>query len=119
MINQSVNDSNDLYQTLLKTALSLQQMMAKTSSNLDDDTMNKIDQVNSIPIHLVTLVRMLIDVPGVSNRQFSQPALTIAQLIQTKFRKNRNTDITEELKNSKEKRDSCSSIFNIENLWNI
>ena len=119
LINQSVNDSNDLYQTLLETALPLQQMMVKTSSDLDDDTMNNIDQVNSIPIHLVTLVRMLIDVPGVSNRQFSQPALTIAQLIQTKFRKNRNTDITEELKNSKEKRDSCSSIFNIENLWNI
>ena len=68
-------------------------MMAKTSSNLDDDTMNKIDQVNSIPIHLVTLVRMLIDGPGVSNQQFSQPALTIAQLIQTNFHKNRNTDI--------------------------
>ena len=48
LINQSVNDSNDMYQTLLETALPLQQMMAKTSSNLDDDTMNNIDQVNSI-----------------------------------------------------------------------
>ena len=42
------------------------------------DTMNKIDQVNSMPIHLLTLVSMLIDGLGVSNRQFSQPALTMA-----------------------------------------
>ena len=52
-------------------------MMAKTSNNLDDDAMNNIEQVNSIPIHLLTLVSILTDSPGVSNRQFSQPALTI------------------------------------------
>ena len=75
MINESVNDSNDFYQTLLETALPLRQMMAKTSNNLDDDTMNNIEQVNSIPIHLLTLVSMLIAGPGVSNRQSSQPAL--------------------------------------------
>ena len=80
MINESVNDSNDFYQTLLETALPLRQMMAKTS-NVDDDTMNNIEQVNSIPIHLLTLVSMLIDGPGVSNRHFSQTALTIGQLI--------------------------------------
>ena len=50
-------------------------MMAKTSNNLDDDTMNNIEQVNSIPIHLLTLYSMLIDGPGVSNRQSSQSAL--------------------------------------------
>ena len=36
---------------------------------------------------------MLIDGPGVSYRQFSQPALTIARLIQRNFRKNKNHDI--------------------------
>ena len=41
--------------------------MAKTSNNLDDDAMNNIEQVNSIPIHLLTLVSMLIDGSGVSN----------------------------------------------------
>ena len=48
---------------------------------------------NSIPNHQLTLVSTLIDEPGVSNRQFSQPALTIAQLIQTNFCKNKNHDI--------------------------
>ena len=67
LINESVNNSNDSYQTLLETALPLRQM-AKTSSNLDDGTMNNIEQVNSIPIHLLTLVSMLIDGPRVSNR---------------------------------------------------
>ena len=81
LINESVNDSNDFYQTLLETGLPLWQMMAKTSNNLDDDAMNNIEQVNSIPIHLLTLVSMLIDGSGVSNWQFSQHALTIAQLI--------------------------------------
>ena len=38
--------------------------MAKTSNNLDDDTMNNTEQVNSIPIHLLILVSMLIDGPG-------------------------------------------------------
>ena len=42
-------------------------MMAKTSNNLDDVTMDNIDQVNSIPIHMLTLVSMLIDGPGLSN----------------------------------------------------
>ena len=81
LINESVNDSNDFYQTLLETALPLRQVMAKISNNLDDDTMNNIEQVNSIIIHLVTLVSMLNDGRGVSNQQFSQPVLTIAQLI--------------------------------------
>ena len=39
-------------------------MMAKTSNDLDDDTMNNFDQVNSIPIHLLTLVSMLTDGPN-------------------------------------------------------
>ena len=61
LINESVNESNDFYQTLLETALPLRQMMAKTSSNLDDDTINNIELVNSVPIQLLTLVSMLID----------------------------------------------------------
>ena len=69
--NESVNDSNDFYQTFVETALLLRQMMAKTSKNLDDDAMDNIEQVNSIPIDLLTLVSMLTDSPGVSNRQFS------------------------------------------------
>ena len=36
---------------------------------------------------------MLTDGPGVSNRCFSQPAFTIAQLIQTNFRKNRKNEV--------------------------
>ena len=71
LINESVNDSNDFYQTFVETALLLRQMMAKTSKNLDDDAMDNIEQVNSIPIDLLTLVSMLTDSPGVSNRQFS------------------------------------------------
>ena len=71
LINESVNDSNDFYQTFVETVLLLQQMMAKTSNNLDDDAMDNIEQVNSIPIDLLTLVSMLTDSPGVSNRQFS------------------------------------------------
>ena len=54
LINESVNDSNDFSLTLLENALPLRQMMAKTLNNLDDDTMNNIEQVNSIPIHLLT-----------------------------------------------------------------
>ena len=103
LINESVNDSHDFYQTLLETALPLRQMMAKTSNNLDDDTMDNIDQVNSIPIHMLTLVSMLIDGPGLSNRQFSQPALIIAQIIQTNFRKNKNHDMQQSWKILKKK----------------
>ena len=36
LINESTNDSNSFYETLLKTALPLRRMMAKTSNNLDD-----------------------------------------------------------------------------------
>ena len=43
LINESVNDSNNIYQTLLETALQLQQIMAKTSNNVDDDTLNNIE----------------------------------------------------------------------------
>ena len=71
LISGSVNDSNNFYQTLLETALPLKYMMAKASNNLDDDTTNNIEQVTSIPIHLLTLVSMLIDGPVASNRQFS------------------------------------------------
>ena len=67
------------------------------------DTMNKIDQVNSMPIYLLTLVSILIDGLGVSNRQFSQPALTMAQLIQTNFHKNKNHDTQQSRKILKKK----------------
>ena len=101
--NESVNDSHDFYQTLLETALPLRQMMAKTSNNLDGDTMDNIDQVNSIPIHMLTLVSMLIDGPGLSNRQFSQLALIIAQIIKTNFRKSKNHDMQQSWKILKKK----------------
>ena len=60
-------------------------MMAKTSNNLDDDTMNNIEQVNSVPIYLLTLVTILIDGPGVSNRQSAQPELTKLNLFKQTF----------------------------------
>ena len=109
MINESVNDLNNFYQTLLETALPLQQMMAKTLNNLNDDTINNIELVNSISIHLLTLVSMLVDGQGIL-----QPALTIAQLIQTNFGKNKNHDIQQSGK-IVQKRYSCSSLFDIEN----
>ena len=77
--------------------------MEKTSNNLDDNIITNIEQVNSIPVHLLTLVSMLIDGPGVSNHQFLQPSLTIAQLIQTNFRKNKNHDIRQSRKILKKK----------------
>ena len=103
LLNDSINDSDDYYQTLLDTVLPLRQMMEKTSNNLDDNIITNIEQVNSIPIHLLTLVSMLIDGPGVSNHQFLQPSLTIAQLIQTNFRKNKNHDIRQSRKILKKK----------------
>ena len=78
-------------------------MMAKTSNNLDDDTMNNVEQVSSIPVHLLTLGSMLSDGPGVSNQQFSQPTPTIAQLIQTNFHKNKNHDMQQSHKILKKK----------------
>ena len=103
LINDSISDSNDCYQTLLDTVLPLRQMMEKTSNYLDDNIITNIKQVNSIPIHLLTLVSMWIDGPGVSSHQFSQPSLTIAQLIQTNFRKNKNHDIRQSRKILKKK----------------
>ena len=88
-------------------------MMEKTSNNLDDNIITNIEQVNSIPIHLLTLVSMLIDGPGVSNHQFLQPSLTIAQLIQTNFRKTQNHDNRQSRKILKKKRNSSSIILTI------
>ena len=87
-----MKDSNDFYQSMLDTALPLRQMMTETSNNVDE-TFKNIDQINSITIHLLILVSMLIDGPGVSTRRFSQSALTIAQLIQTNFPKNRKNEV--------------------------
>ena len=103
LINNSINDSNDYYQTLLDTVIPLRQMMEKISNNLDDNIISNVEHVNSIPIHLLTLVSMLIDGPGVSSHQFSQPSLTIAQLIQTNFRKNKTHDIRQSRKILKKK----------------
>ena len=61
-------------------------MMTSTSNTLKNSFVENF-QEESTPVHLLTLVRMLIDGPGVTNKTFSQPALTIAQFIQTNFRK--------------------------------
>ena len=92
LIFYSVKDSTDFYQSMLDTALPLKQMMTETLKYFDE-TFKNIDQINSVPIYLLTLVSMLTDGPGVPNRRFSQPALTIAQLIQTNFRKNRENEV--------------------------
>ena len=54
---------------------------------------------------------MLIEGPGVSNRQFSQPALTIVQLIQTNFRKNRNTDIQQRSRKILKKKETPAALY--------
>ena len=51
-------------------------------------------QDKSIPHKLVTLVNLIIDGCGVENTEYSQQALTIAQLIQTNFHKWEKTDAT-------------------------
>ena len=80
------------------------------------DTMNKIDQVNSMPIHLLTLVSILIDGLGVSNRQFSQPALTMAQLIQTNFHKNKNHD-TQQSRKILKKKETPVALYSTLNIY--
>ena len=50
-------------------------------------------QEESTPSHLLTLVSMLTDGPGVTDKTFPQPARTIAWFIQTNFRKNRGNEL--------------------------
>ena len=44
-------------------------------------------QINPVPIHLLSLVSMLIDGTNVANKGFSQAALTASQIIMYNFRK--------------------------------
>ena len=68
-------------------------MMASTSNTFKNSFVENFQEESSPPVHLLTLVSMLIDGPGVTNKTFSQTALTIAQLIQTNFRKNRDNKL--------------------------
>ena len=74
-------------------------------------------QDKSIPRKLVTLVSLIIDGCGVENTEYSQQALTIAQLIQTNFHKREKTDnyTPSPCKTSK---NSSSSICSTKNIFN-
>lgn len=85
MISDLIPDYSDFYQSLLllEVVLPLQKMMASTRNAIKNSFVENF-QEESTPVHLFTLVSMLIDDPGITNK-FSQPALTIAQFIQTIF----------------------------------
>ena len=57
-----------------------------SKSNDFDGSFEEDCQTRSVPIELLTLISMLIDGPFIHNRNFSQPALTISQLIMSNFR---------------------------------
>ena len=64
--------------------------MMESTSNTSKNSFVENFQEESTPVHLLSMV---IDGPGVTNKTFSQPALTIPQLIQTKFRKIRDNEL--------------------------
>lgn len=86
MISDLIPDYSDFYQSLLllEVVLPLRKMMASTSNVIKNSFVENF-QEESTPVHLFTLLSMLIDGPGITNKKFSQSALTIAQFIQTIF----------------------------------
>ena len=92
LISELIPNCSDFYQSLLEVVLLLQKMMAPTSNTFKNSFVENLQQ-ESTPVHLLTHVSMLIGGPGVTNKKSSQPPLTIAEFIQTNFRKNRDNEL--------------------------
>ena len=88
-----IPDCSDFYQSLLEVVLPLRKMMDSTSNTFNF-------QEESTPVHFLSMV---IDGPGVTSKTFSQPVLTIPQLIQTNFRKIRDSELNINRRNIKER----------------
>ena len=74
-------------------------------------------QDKSIPRKLVTLVSLIIEGCGVENTEYSQQALTIAQLTQTNFHKREKTD-NYTPSPCKTSRNASSSTCSAKNIFN-
>ena len=70
LISESITDCSDFYQSLLEVVLPLWKMMVSTNSTFKNSSKVNFEE-ESTPVHLLTIVSMLLDDPGVKNTTFS------------------------------------------------
>lgn len=66
LISESITDCSDFYQSLLEVVLPLWKMMVSTNSTFKNSSKVNFEE-ESTPVHLLTIVSMLLDGPGVKN----------------------------------------------------
>ena len=66
LISESITDCSDFYQSLLEVVLPLWKMMVSTNSTFKNSSKVNFEE-ESTPVHLLTIVSMLLDGPGVTN----------------------------------------------------
>ena len=91
-VNEIINEeigTNSFIQSLLKIVVPVRADMS-TVQNRFEGTFSDDSQQNSIPIRLSSLCSMLIDGFNPKDKGFSQPALTVSQLITHEYRKKTN-----------------------------
>ena len=70
LISESITDCSDFYQSLLEVVLPLWKMMVSTNSTFKNSSKVNFEE-ESTPVHLLTIVSMLLDGAGVTNITFS------------------------------------------------
>ena len=66
LISESITDCSDFYQSLLEVVLPLWKMMVSTNSTFKNSSKVNFEE-ESTSVHLLTIVSMLLDGPGVTN----------------------------------------------------
>ena len=93
VIAENIMTMDEFGKSIHTIAAELRNELSNTNNSFNGSFTSNC-QDKSIPRKLVTLVSLIIDGRGVENTEYSQQALTIAQLIQTNFHKREKTDTT-------------------------
>ena len=85
-LSDALSAPSSFLRSMHELVMHLRRILSSKSNDFDG-SFEEDCQTRSVPIELLTLISMLIDGPFIHNRNFSQPALTISQVIFNDFRK--------------------------------
>ena len=93
LISAKIMTTSEIGQSMLDVVCMLRKEMNSIQKKFSGKFLSDC-QLKAVPTKLITLISMLIDGCGIENKEFSQEATTISQLIQTNFHKYSKKDLS-------------------------
>ena len=92
LFNDALSAPFSFFRSMYRVIIPLRKMLSSKINNFDG-SFDEGCQTMSVPEELLTLISILIDGPSVHNTYYSQPALTVSQLILSNFKQKSQSNL--------------------------